>query len=227
MEKIKEKKSKKKMRKESILVLCAHSDDQVFGVGGTIAKYAEEGKRVIVVIFSYGEKSHLWLKKKVTVKMRVKESKDAGKILGVEKTIFLGLEEGKFQRDIEEMEVHDKIYRLIRKYKPIKIFTHSRDDPLPDHSTLNKFVLELCNEIDYKGDVYSFDVWNPVKIVERNIPKIYVDISKTFSKKIRALRCFESQWMSMVSLLWSVYYRAIKNGIHAHCMFAEVFYKIR
>ena len=218
---------KKRKPKESILVLCAHSDDQIFGVGGTLAKYAEEGKRILIVVFSYGEKSHPWLKKKVTVKIRVKESHEAAKIIGIEKTIFLGIEEGKFSREIEEKDIHDKIYRLIKKYRPAKIFTHTGDDPMPDHSATSKFVLELCNEIDYKGEVYSFDVWNPIKIKERNIPKLYIDTSKTFHKKIKALKCFESQWMSMVSLLWSVYYRAIKNGLKAHCLFAEVFYKVR
>ncbi|MCX8147135.1 MAG: PIG-L family deacetylase [Candidatus Woesearchaeota archaeon] len=213
--------------KESILVLCAHSDDQVFGVGGTIAKYAQEGKRIIVVIFSYGEKSHPWLKKKVTAKIRVEESKKAEKILGIEKTMFLGIEEGFFERDIKKFNVHDKISRLVKIYKPVKIFTHAADDPMPDHSALNKFVVNLCNEINYKGEVYSFDVWTPVKIKERNIPALYVDINKTFHKKIEALRCFKSQWMSMISLLWSVYYRAIKNGLKANCRYAEVFYKIR
>src|SRR5512137_2295312 len=40
----------------SVLIICAHSDDQVFGPGGTVAKYAKEGKRVHTIIFSYGEK---------------------------------------------------------------------------------------------------------------------------------------------------------------------------
>ena len=125
------------------------------------------------------------------------------------------------------MEIHDKVSRIIHQYQPDKIFTHSSDDPLSDHNALNKFVTDLCNETDYKGEVYSFDVWTPFKIKERNLPKLYIDISKTFGKKIASLKCFESQWMSMISLLWSVYYRAIRNGIKARCMFAEVFYRIR
>ncbi|MBU0536052.1 MAG: PIG-L family deacetylase [Nanoarchaeota archaeon] len=213
--------------KECILVLCAHSDDQVFGPGGTLAKYADEGKQIIIVVFSYGERSHPWLKRKVTVKMRVNESREAAKIIGIEKTIFLGLQEGRFTEDIYEKDIHDKVFRLINQYKPSKIFTHSSDDPMPDHTATNKFVLELCNEIDFKGEVYSFDVWTPVKITERNLPKLYIDVSKTFHKKIKALRCFESQWMSLVSLLWSVYWRAIINGFKARARFAEVFHRIR
>ena len=216
-----------KTSRESVLVLCAHSDDQIFGVGGTLAKYAQEGKRIIIVVFSYGERSHPWLKKKVTVKMRVKESQEAGRIIGAEKTIFFGVQEGKFLEDIRERDIHDRVYRIIKKYRPAKIFTHAGDDPMPDHTAMNKFVLELCEEIQYAGEVYSFDVWTPFKTKERNLPKLYIDISRTFHKKTQALRCFESQWMSMIYLLWSVYWRAIKNGFRAHARYAEIFYKIR
>ncbi|PIN86722.1 hypothetical protein COV19_03230 [Candidatus Woesearchaeota archaeon CG10_big_fil_rev_8_21_14_0_10_44_13] len=220
-------KKTRKGKRDSVIVLCAHSDDQVFGVGGTLAKYAKEGKRIIIIVFSYGEKSHPWLKRKITVKMRVQESHDASEIIGAEKTIFYGVEEGKFKDMIISRMIDQKLRNIFSKYRPSRIFTHSSDDPLPDHRELNQFVLEFCNIIDYKGDVLSFDVWNPFKLGERNLPRIVVDISDTFKLKISALKCFRSQWMSMASLLWSVYYRAIKNGFANHCRYAEVFYKIR
>lgn len=213
--------------RESVLVLCAHSDDQMFGVGGTLAKYTKEGKRVIIIVFSYGEKSHPWLKSKVTIKMRVKESQEASKIIGAEKTIFYGIKEGKFKDEISEREIDLKLKTVFDRYKPAKVFTHSGDDPLSDHRELNKFVLDFCGKTGYKGEVLSFDVWNPMKIKERNMPRVVVDISNTFRTKTRALKCFQSQWMSMISLLWSVYYRAIKNGLANHCRYAEVFYRIR
>jgi len=52
--------AKKEGKNETILVFSAHSDDFVIGAGGTIAKYTEEGKKVIAVVFSYGERSHPW-----------------------------------------------------------------------------------------------------------------------------------------------------------------------
>lgn len=39
---------------ERILVIVAHSDDQMLGPGGTLVKYAKEGKEIHTVIFSYG-----------------------------------------------------------------------------------------------------------------------------------------------------------------------------
>lgn len=216
-----------KSMKESVIVLCAHSDDQIFGVGGTLAKYAKEGKKAVIVVFSYGEKSHPWLKKKVTVKRRVKESQEAARLVGAEKTVFYGIEEGKFAEQIKKRKIGAKLKRLFKEHKPVKIFTHASDDHHSDHKAINKFVLDFCDKIKYKGDVYSFDVWNPVKLKERNVPRVVVDISDTFKIKIKALKAFESQWVSLLSLLWSVYYRAIKNGISNNCKYAEVFYKIK
>ena len=62
------------MKAERILILCAHPDDQIIGVGGTIAKYVKEGKSVRVVEFSSGQKSISWLKEEVMKQRRKKES---------------------------------------------------------------------------------------------------------------------------------------------------------
>ncbi len=69
------------MSKDTILVVCAHNDDQLFGAGGTLAKYVKEGKRVVVVIFSYGELSHPWLKKDSIQKTRLDECEESDKII--------------------------------------------------------------------------------------------------------------------------------------------------
>ena len=63
-------------KKETIIVMSAHSDDFVIGAGGTIAEYIKQGKKVISIVFSYGEKSHPWLKEKVVQKFRIQETKD-------------------------------------------------------------------------------------------------------------------------------------------------------
>ena len=64
-------KSPKKASPESVFVLCAHSDDQILGVGGTMARYSHEGKEVTIIVFSYGEKSHIWLKKRYIANIRI------------------------------------------------------------------------------------------------------------------------------------------------------------
>jgi len=214
-------------KKENVLVFCAHSDDQIFGVGGTIAKYSKEGKDITVIIFSYGEMTHPWLKRKKTIEMRVKESQDAAKIVGYHENIFLGLDEGNFAKQIIKRGIKNVIKKIIRQKKPLKIFTHSIDDPHIDHRDVYYCIKSVLEETKNNIELYSFDVWNPVNFRKRDSPTLYVDISKTFNLKIKALKCFKSQIISLITLLWSVYVRAIVNGIHNKSRYAERFYKIK
>ncbi|MBI1970973.1 PIG-L family deacetylase [Candidatus Woesearchaeota archaeon] len=213
--------------KESVLVLCAHSDDQILGCGGTIAKYAKEGKAVSIVIFSYGEMSHPWLKPYYIASLRKAESEMASTVIGAKDTIFLGLSEGKFKEEFEEKNMKEKLKELFKKYKPTKIYTHAVDDPLPDHSIVFSLVDQFCEETKYTGDLYSFEVWNPVNISKRDVPKVVVDISDTFKTKLKALKCFRSQRLAMLSLKWSIYWKAISNGRKNKVKYGEVFYKMR
>ncbi|RMF55782.1 hypothetical protein D6745_01130 [Candidatus Woesearchaeota archaeon] len=212
----------------TILVFCAHSDDQIFGLGGTLAKYAEEGARIYTYIFSFGEQSHPWLKRHVSVEMRKKESEKADKVIKGSGVRFFDLREGHFLEDAEKKGIKEKVKDIIKKKKPDKIFIHSEDDPHPDHKAINSIILDVVDSLREKIDVYSFDVWNPVKLRKRDSPKMVVDTSSTFKTKINALKCFASQKMTMIFLLVpGVYLRDFFNGLNNHARFAEVFRKVR
>ncbi len=214
------------MAKESILVICAHSDDQVIGAGGAMAKWAAEGKDVIVVVASYGVKANPWLKKHVTAELRYEESQEATKILGIKETIFFDMIEGEFKEEFVKKDIGSKIDKIIKKHKPSKILTHSFDDPHPDHNVLSKLLLKYFEDNE-KLNIYAFHVWNLANLEKRDSPRLLVDITDTFKLKLRALKCFNSQMISLVLLIWSIYARAIINGRQAKCRYAEVFYKIK
>jgi len=211
--------------KEDILVFCSHPDDQVIGVGGTMAKYAKEGKKVIVIIMSRGEGSHPWYKRKHTIAMRDEETIKADKVIGVSKTINLNLMEKKFLED--EKKTIQKIAEIIKKHKPTKVFTHTLADTHKDHKATRQLVTGAYDKIKCKCDMYTFDIWNPINLKETHAPKLAVDISKTFKTKIRALKCFKSQWISIIQLIGFIYYRAITLGLKHNYKYAEVFYKVR
>lgn len=210
-----------------VFVICAHSDDQIFGPGGTIAKYALEGKKVYTIIFSYGQMSHPWFKSHITIKARVKESLEVDKFIGGSGVVFIGLEEGKFIQQFKDKKVYNKLRRLIHKYKPVRIFTHSVDDPLPDHRALNKVLIESVDKMGYPGEVLMFDVWTIFNFKKRHFVQVIVDISDTFKKKVNALEKFKSQKLSLISLMWSVYIKAWFTGKKIKTKYAERFYKIR
>ncbi|MBW2972448.1 PIG-L family deacetylase [Candidatus Woesearchaeota archaeon] len=224
---IKGQKKKKAGRPETILIICAHPDDEILGAGGTIAKYVKEGKRVIAVIFSYGENSHWWLQKKFTVEMRVKESKAAGAIVGIEKTFFLGLKDFELKEEMKDESRLEPIEKIIRKYRPSKIFTHSPDDMIySDHIAVWESVDKVTERMGYRGDIYVFNIWAKDVRLSKN-PKLYIDISDTFRLKWDALKCFRSQHMYIFQLYPGVLFRALRQGWSNRCRFAEAFTKVK
>ncbi len=214
----------------SVLVLCAHNDDQIIGAGGTLAKYSREGIKVVTVIFSYGMLSHPHLQKKVIIETRVRESLAGNKVMcGPDSEVYyLGLSEGRFDAEIQQKKISTRIRRMIRQYKPEKIFTHSLDDPHPDHRAVYRFVTSLAEKMKFRGDIYSFNVWNFFfNLRNRQLPRLIVDISDTMRYKVEAFRKHKSQWIVQLQFMWSVYAQAILNGLIYRYKYAEVFFKIR
>ena len=211
---------------ETVLVFAAHPDDEIIGVGGTIAKYSQEGKDVIVTIFSDGSKSNPWLKHEVLVADRKKDAKQIGAFMGCKDTIFLGLTDGKLQDYTNDHKIREVVKKIIIKFHPTKIFIHSKLDAHPDHRAVNEIAFKAIQELDKTQQipVYVFEVWNALP--ERQ-PVLYVDITHTFHKKIQAMKKFKSEKLSIYALLIPVYVRALLAGLHNKTKYAEKFYKIR
>ena len=158
--------------------------------------------------------------------MRAQEAFQASKVLGC-KTTFFDLEEFKFYQDYQRMEVEKQLLKIITKEKPTKIFTHSKEDPHPDHNAVNRITEELCRKIpaSQKPEVYIYSVWNPISF-RTNFPSLYVDVSKTFGLKLKALRTFRSQQVHVIYPFVLVLYKAIKDGIKIRAHFGEHFFRI-
>ncbi|MBU4502909.1 MAG: PIG-L family deacetylase [Nanoarchaeota archaeon] len=207
----------------TILCIVAHPDDEIVGMGGTILKYLDESKKVITIIFSYGEKSHPHLKEKIIKKTREGETKKLDELLK-RKSIFLGLTEGKITQEAEEKKVRGKLAKLIQKYKPAKIFTHNANDPHPDHRAVHQVVKDVVENIKYKRSFLTFEVWN---ITNENAPVVYVDISDYFKKKLELMKIYESQKHFIYILLLPIILRAWNYGRKNNCKYAERFYKLK
>jgi N-acetylglucosamine malate deacetylase 1 len=210
-----------------ILTIGAHNDDYVIGAGGTLAKYVSQGQNFYSVIFSYGENSHPHFKKKVTVSMRVKESLRADKYLGGSGIIYLGMPESRFLEEKNKIIAKNSIKKIIKTKKPNKIFTHSTLDPHPDHQAVTLIIKEVLDEINFKGEVYTFDVWNVINFKKRTKPQLIMDVTDTFKKKVEAFKRHKSQQMTIWTLMWHVYLKAYTNGRKYGYKYCEIFDKIK
>ena len=211
---------------QTVLAIGAHNDDHIIGAGGTLIKYAKEGKKVKTVIFSYGEVSHPHLKPEVIVARRIKEAEAANEIMGTSGITWLGAFERSFDDDVVRLKLSKKLKDLIRADPPSKIFTHAPDDPHPYHRAVHHIVMDVVKQLKMRVDVYSFEVWNLLTLKNRDKPKLVVDISDSFKKKIVAFKAHESQSTTIFFLLGKVYLKDFTNGWNNNCRFAEVFQKL-
>ncbi|MFA6462261.1 MAG: PIG-L deacetylase family protein [Candidatus Woesearchaeota archaeon] len=215
-------------KKETILVFGAHSDDFVLGAGGTLAKYKKEGKTVISVIFSFGEKSHPWLRQTIVQQMRSKEAIEASNILGMSRLVFYDLEELKFYEEYQSKNLAKELLALIETEAPTKIFTHSAEDLHPDHQDVYKITIELWKLLPktVRPEVYTYSIWNPISL-DNKYPSLYVNITKYFTQKMRALKTFRSQKVYIVYPIILLLFRSLKDGLRIRTLFGERFFRIK
>ena len=226
---------KKSNSDKTILVFCAHPDDEVIGVGGTIKKYSNEGFNIVVVIFTGGEKSNALYKKDKLIKIRDKETKAAAKILGIHEVINLGLNDMHLSKDVELESTQQRLKDIIESFKPIKIFTHAIDDVLyQDHKAVHDSVYGVVKQFNnlHKKNIYprkyslfTFNVWT-LNLRKRDTPKLVIDISKEFEYKLKALKTFKSQKLALLQLYPFIYSRAILGGWKHDAKYVEEFYKV-
>ncbi len=209
----------------TILVCAPHPDDEVIGMGGTIAKYASEGKRVVLVLFTLGEGSHPWQKKEEIQKTREEEARTVNKIIGIEKTIFLRLRDLFISTEVVEKNTQETFINIIKQEQPEEIFTPAVDDVHADHKAVARFVIDSAKKIGYKQPIWMYTVWNPIHVTNRDQPQLIVDITDTLSKKWEAIQAYKSQKLSTYQLIPTVVLRGLIHGYQNNTRFAEVFVK--
>jgi N-acetylglucosamine malate deacetylase 1 len=179
-----------------ILAFGAHPDDVEIGMGGTLAKYAREGKRVGICDLTLAE-----LSSNGNVDTRSQEANNASLLLGLEVRENLHLpDRGLF---VNEAYIK-KITTIIRKYKPKLIFTPYYEDRHPDHGNCSKLVEEAAfsagirNYVDDEGlEPHKIQSNYFYMINGFHKPSFVVDVSEMMDIKLQSLRAYESQFLMM------------------------------
>jgi LmbE family N-acetylglucosaminyl deacetylase len=133
---------------ERILVVTAHPDDLDFGAAGTIAQWTARGIEVSYCICTDGDQGgeDPDVPREEMPKIRQKEQRDAGKILGVTNIEFLNYRDGWL---VPTIELRKKIVREIRKSRPQRMLVQSPErnwDRLfashPDHMAAGEAAIQ-------------------------------------------------------------------------------------
>src|SRR5947209_3014178 len=112
----------------TVLAIFAHPDDESLACGGTLARLADAGARVVLICASRGERGGLSgpVEDDQLGNTRVAELREAACTLGISDLIVLSHPDGDL-RWAEVTEFEAEIVMAIRRYKPAAIITFGED----------------------------------------------------------------------------------------------------
>ena len=221
-----------------ILVVAAHPDDAEFGVAGTVARWIQEGRQVVYVVCTNGEKgtTDRTMDPQLLAGMRKREQEAAAKLLGVRKVVFLGLPDQGLE---DTAEFRKMIVREIRTYRPTTVVT---SDPYHryiwhrDHRVVGQVTLDAV--FPFARDHLAYpdlleEGLEPHKVREMLFfgsedVNYRSDITLTFDLKVAALRCHESQIkeLKIPDLEAWIRERSCSMAGGVECQLAEAFHRI-
>lgn len=184
----------------NILVVAAHPDDEVIGVGGTIYNHSKKGDNVYVVILAEGKSSRYENYKPLPKDLENasnKETEESSSILGIRAFHRLNLPDNRLD-DFNQIDINKKVEYFVNKYNPEIIYTHNISDINKDHSIVYNAVVTAARPIvgNSVKKVLSFETlssteWN----FEKNnfTPNYFVDITDSLQYKIEAMKKYDSE----------------------------------
>ncbi len=186
----------------NVLVIAAHPDDEVLGCGGTIARLADEGHFVNIVILGEGVTSR-YDSRDFAANDKLNHllscSATAATILGATDTTNYGLPDNRFD-SIDLLEVVKTIERLVDYHRPQMVFTQHGGDLNIDHSIVFRATLTALRPMQgstvsslYCYEVFSSTEWSFQQFPPVFKPDLFMDISQTIDQKIEAMQAYEGE----------------------------------
>lgn len=167
----------------TVLVVCAHPDDESVGCGGTLRLHAVEGDEIVTVFLTsgegggHGEADH--------GARRRREAARAARILGIGELQFWKEPDGRLRA---RPALAERLTALIEKRRPALVYAPQPDDDHPDHRAAARLVRRAVAAARAKPPIRFFEIWSPLGDMDE-----IVDISAVIAEKRRAIRAYRSQ----------------------------------
>ena len=179
-----------------ILAFGAHPDYVEISCGGTLLRYADDGKQIAIVDLTRGE-----LGTRGSGALRMEECKAASQILGLVDRVNLGMADGFFEENEDHLH---QIIREIRHFRPKLILANSIRDRHPDHGRAAALVaraafLSGLPKINTERNGVSQEAYRAPMLLHyiQDIyiePDVVLDVSAYAEEKIKLVQCFSSQF---------------------------------
>ncbi|MBN1956227.1 MAG: PIG-L family deacetylase [Anaerolineae bacterium] len=193
---------------QRILVILAHPDDPEFFCGGTVGRWTMEGKEVIYLLATRGERGadDPQTAPQELARIREAEQRAAAAELGVHQVVFLDHPDGSL---VASLALRRDLAREIRRWRPQIVVTcdptvRYRPGSLnhPDHRALGDAALDAVfpdarNPLQFP-ELLLQEGLEPHRVHDVYIagavdPDTEVDITPSFEAKLAALRHHRSQ----------------------------------
>lgn len=181
-----------------VLVIAAHPDDEVLGVGGTISRLVQMGKQVDVLIFTDGSSTQ-YFNNDAILEDKFGEAKEANDVLGSKVLPRLDFPDMRLDT-VAHVDKNIALGKVISSGEYDTIFVQDRTDINKDHNELFESTLVACRP--YPGQkvkhllsyyVNSSTEWgNLLKKAPFN-PNVFIDISETVDSKIASMEKYKTE----------------------------------
>jgi LmbE family N-acetylglucosaminyl deacetylase len=207
----------------SLLAVFAHPDDESFGPGGTLAKYAAEGVGVFLITATRGEAGMTGglpiNGPQELSQVREQELMCSCRVLGIRRLCFLDYLDGRLD-SYDPLEVEGKIVRLMREIRPQVVITFGPDgiSGHPDHMAISRLTTAAFRSAGLPERFpehlqEGLDLHQPARLYYLTLPQSQVeelgragisgtpdenittilDVSAYAETKVKALHCHRTQ----------------------------------
>lgn len=186
----------------SVLCVAAHPDDEVLGVGGTLARHAADGDEVHACLLSDGVTSrHDEVTEEVQERIERRRSmaETACERLGLTSTTFHSFPDNQFDT-VPLLEIVQAIEREIEACNPSVVYTHHYGDLNIDHEIVCRATITATRPLSNSGvdRVLAFETpsateWSVPSPDNAFQPRQFVNIEDYLETKVDALAAYETE----------------------------------
>ena len=188
---------------KSIFIVAAHPDDEVLGCGGTIARHADEGDQVQVLIVAEGATSRQEQRNRNEatdeLSALAQAAQKVGTILGAKEVELLDLPDNRLD-SLDRLDLIKQIEERIARHQPQVVYSHHAGDVNIDHRRLHEAVVTACRPTPWQPvrrllsfEVVSSTEWQPPGSAPPFQPNWFVDIFAQWLRKREALEAYASE----------------------------------
>jgi len=226
-----------------ILVVIAHADDADVHAGGTLARWSAQGDYVHLIVVSNGSKGHddPTMTRARLIELRRREQEAAAAVLGLAQVTFLDFEDGDLAWAGPALA--EDMTRIVRRERPELVVSLDPYGGPPryasyqlhrDHRAVGEAVIDAVyfrapaplHYPEQFGQGLRPHRVGELLLMMGNEHDLFVDITDTFEKKLRAVRAHASQWGNHPDLEGFLRRRASAFGASAGCELAEPFKRL-